>query len=465
MIPNELNATDANRVRHASGLAANLNGLVDVDLLLSKILFNARQVVKAEAGTIYLVNNGKLRFQSSQNDYLEKLIHQADELPFMGTNLDIDPNNLAGYAALNKSILTVNNTDTIEYDSPFQHLETIDASNNYSCKAVMSIPLLTHGDVLLGVLQLINPIDSNGQIGHFEPPDENILGLYAQAASLALDRALMLKGSVLNSLKLVELHDQTETTSHVQRISLLTTAIYKDWAEKRRVPSSEIDRVLNLLPQAAMLHDIGKAWIPTHILNKPGRLNKQEREVMEDHVYMGARLYAEAKTSLDLLIKDIISDHHERWDGLGYPGHSKGTEALGESLVERVSQPAGGHSPAGLGDGQRPVGQALGLAGGQAWAQIGNQGGSQAGDFGANGLGPRGVGKKGEEISIYGRILAVADVFDALSSRKIYKEPFDESLAVQIMCQESGRHFDPSVIESFLAVRPILAKIRERYPE
>jgi HD-GYP domain-containing protein (c-di-GMP phosphodiesterase class II) len=76
-----------------------------------------------------------------------------------------------------------------------------------------------------------------------------------------------------------------------------------------------------------------------------------------------------------------------------------------------------------------------------------------------------GRGKRGEEISIYGRILAVADVYDALSSRKTYKEAFDESLVVQIMEQESGHHFDPSVIESFMSIQTVLAKIRQRFPE
>jgi HD-GYP domain-containing protein (c-di-GMP phosphodiesterase class II) len=396
-------------------LAASLNGLVDVDMLLSKILANARHVVNAEAGTVYLIQNGKLKFQTSQNEYLERLIHEAEDLPFLGSNLDIDSATLAGYAALNKTILTVNDTETIDFDAPFQHMISIDASTNYVCKAIMSIPLVTSNDMLLGVLQLINPLEGDGQICAFGQGDEAALAAYAQSVSLSLERALMLKDSVINCLKLVELHDQTETTAHVQRIALLTSIIYKNWAQKHQVPASEKDRILNILPLAAMLHDVGKAWIPTHILNKPGRLSKEEREIMEDHVSLGAKLYAEAVTPMDSLVYDIICDHHERWDGLGYPG----VKNLGDGGTERPE--TGGPN------GRR--------------------------------------GKKGEEISIYGRILAVADVFDALSSRKTYKEPFDESLAVQIMLQESGRHFDPSVIESFLAVRPVLAKIRKRFPE
>ncbi|MDR2368817.1 MAG: HD domain-containing protein [Deltaproteobacteria bacterium] len=408
---------DFQRGQKAAWLAASLTGLVDVDLLLSKILANARQVVRAEAGTVYLVNQGKLRFQTSQNDYLERLIGETEDLPFVGSNLDIDSNTLAGYAALQGRILTVNDTEAIDFDAPFQHLISIDASTQYPCRAIMSIPLIASNDILLGVLQLINPTDGEGQICDFDRGDEAVLANYAKSVSTALERAIMLRDSIINSLKLVELHDQTETTSHAQRIALLTTAIYKSWAHKRQVPQAEMDGVLNVLPLAAMLHDVGKAWIPTHILNKPGRLNKEERQVMEHHVALGAKLYADSKTHLDRLVFQIITDHHERWDGLGYPG------------LKADGEPADAEPPAG------PE------------------------------AGAPGRGKKGEEISIFGRILAVADVFDALSSRKAYKEPFDESLAVQIMVQESGRHFDPSVIEAFLSVRPLLGKIRARYPE
>jgi HD-GYP domain-containing protein (c-di-GMP phosphodiesterase class II) len=406
---------DVNRGRKASWLAASLNGLVDVDLLLSKILGNARQVANAEAGTVYLIHKGKLRFQMSQNDYLQRLINEAEDLPFIGSNLEIDSNTLAGYAALNKAILTVNNTENIDFDAPFQHYSDIDITNNYTCQAIMSIPLITANDILLGVLQLINPLDCNGQITEFEKNDESVLAFYAQSVTLALERALTLRESVINTVKIIEQHDQTETEAHVLRIANLTTIIYKNWANKNEIPQVEKERILNILPLAAMLHDVGKAWIPNHILNKPGRLSKQERQVMEDHVYLGAKLYEEVRTPMDQLVYDIILDHHERWDGLGYPG----VKIDGAEIP-----PAPGN-----GEDNPP---------------------------------PLTRGKKGEEISIYGRILAVADVFDALSSRKSYKEPFDESLAVQIMRQESGRHFDPSVIESFMVVKPILSKIRER---
>ncbi|MDR1050401.1 MAG: GAF domain-containing protein [Deltaproteobacteria bacterium] len=400
---------DWERERRVACLAAELNGLMDVDLLLKKMLEKARQVVGAEAGTVYTLQKGRLIFSTSQNTYLERLIPETAELPFTGFNLEIDQTTLAGFVAANRRILIVNDTGDIDPDAPFQHFKKIDATNNYACKAVITLPLVTKNNDLLGVLQVINPLDPAGRVTSFSKVDEQLLSFFALNAAMALEKAVTLRDSVLNSVRLVELHDYTESVAHVQRVAHLSTAIYQNWSQRHRVPQPEREHILNFLPVAALVHDVGKVWVPLHILNKPARLDKQERAVMEAHVKAGARLYAGKHTPLDRLAYSLVSDHHERWDGLGYPGF------LDVKLVE----PVYGHTR----------------------------------------------GKKGEEISIYGRILAAADVFDALSSRKAYKEAVDEDLAVQIMEQESGHHFDPAVIESFLAVRPILRKIRERFPE
>jgi response regulator RpfG family c-di-GMP phosphodiesterase len=136
---------------------------------------------------------------------------------------------------------------------------------------------------------------------------------------------------------------------------------------------------------------------------------------MEGHVLIGARLFRKARTPLDRLTYQIILDHHERWDGQGYPGW--------------VDVETGLPLPGKAGPGGRVM------------------------------------GKRGEEISIFGRILAVADVYDALVSRKTYKDSFDESLSIQIMEQESGHHFDPEVVASLIARRNVLRKIHDRFPD
>jgi len=72
--------------------------------------------------------------------------------------------------------------------------------------------------------------------------------------------------------------------------------------------------------------------------------------------------------------------------------------------------------------------------------------------------------KKGEEIPIFGRIVAIADVYDALLSKRVYKEDWDEDKAVEEIKSCSGQNFDPELVEIFLSCLPTFRQIRERYP-
>jgi response regulator RpfG family c-di-GMP phosphodiesterase len=224
---------------------------------------------------------------------------------------------------------------------------------------------------------------------------------------MSLEKAIMMRSSILLSVQMLSVKDPLETISHAQRVAHLSSEIYDHWATVHKIPTSERESIKNMLPLAAMLHDVGKCWIPKEILTKPGRLDINEREIMEGHVLAGIKLFEKAATPLDRLTKTLITDHHERWDGRGYPGHAEDKKN----------------------EAERPK------------------------------------GKKGEEISIYGRVLAIADVFDALCNRKSYKEPFDDSLVTHILEQERGFHFDPEVVDSFMAIRLHLTKIMKRYPE
>ncbi|MDR2460337.1 MAG: HD domain-containing protein [Deltaproteobacteria bacterium] len=408
---------DAEKDRLAGHLAASLTELVDVDLLLERILHEARSIISAEAGSIYLRRKDKLVLAISQNDYLERggMDHNRSELPFLNYILDINKESLAGYVTIEKKVLAIDNTMEIDPDAPFQHYTAIDNSTNYICEAVITLPLLCQPEESMGAIQLINPLDENGAVKGFADDDVQVLSFYVKSAALALEKAMMLRSMTLRSVEVISAHDPQETPAHAQRVACLASELYEHWAKAHMVPSYERTRILDHLPLAAMFHDIGKISVPASILTKPGRLDHQERALVEGHVLAGARLFRIHRTPLDKLTYQVILDHHERWDGQGYPGWVD----LDTGLP--------------LKDRSGPDGRAR--------------------------------GKRGEEISIYGRILAVADVYDALVSRRSYKDSFDESLSIQIMEQESGRHFDPQVIESLMARKKVLKRIRDRYPD
>lgn len=136
---------------------------------------------------------------------------------------------------------------------------------------------------------------------------------------------------------------------------------------------------VSIIQEAALLHDIGKIGIPENILNKPGRLEAEEYEVMKEHVENSIGIIRHLP-SLDYVIPAVIG-HHERWDGRGYP--------------RRIA---------------------------------------------------------GEDIPLSARILCIADSFDAMVSRRSYKDAYDTERALSIVRNEAGRQFDPQLAELFVTL-------------
>ena len=136
---------------------------------------------------------------------------------------------------------------------------------------------------------------------------------------------------------------------------------------------------LKVLHRAGLLHDAGKIGVPAAILDKPGKLTDEEYSIVKRHPRAGVRILEPIRAYADVV--PIVLQHHERFDGKGYPD-----------------------------------------------------------------------GLSGEAICLGARILAVADVFDALISDRPYRAGWDRKHALELIKQEAGHQFDPNVVEAFLAV-------------
>ena len=138
------------------------------------------------------------------------------------------------------------------------------------------------------------------------------------------------------------------------------------------------------------MHDIGKIGIPDDILKKPAKLTVEEFDIIKRHSIIGAEIIGHTDNELIHIAKIIALEHHEKWNGKGYP-----------------------------------------------------------------------KGLKGEEINLYARITSVADVFDALLSRRPYKEPWMPNDTIEWIKEQSGKDFDPKVVEAFIRALPELLKIEK----
>ncbi|UFS70039.1 response regulator [Geomonas sp. RF6] len=178
-----------------------------------------------------------------------------------------------------------------------------------------------------------------------------------------------------------------ETGMHIQRVSEMS----KELARLAGLPAEECD----LLRHAAPLHDVGKIGIPDRILLKPGRLDDSETKIMQLHTEIGGKILSESQNFPVLKAGQIIAlQHHEKWDGSGYPR-----------------------------------------------------------------------GMSGTDIHIYGRIVMVVDIFDALTSERPYKKAFSIEKTLQIMEEGDGVFFDPTLLRHFLDNLSIFTDIKQEYSD
>lgn len=175
-----------------------------------------------------------------------------------------------------------------------------------------------------------------------------------------------------------------ETGNHVKRVAEISKIIALEWGM-----NAEEAEILCL---ASPLHDLGKIGIPDAILNKPARLDDAEMTVMRSHAELGQHMLEKSQRRILQAGAVIAGEHHERWDGNGYPN-----------------------------------------------------------------------GKAGEDIHIYGRITAVADVYDALGSERCYKKAWPQDKVIEYFQNERGRQFDPTLVDILLETMPQIADIQNRY--
>ena len=164
-----------------------------------------------------------------------------------------------------------------------------------------------------------------------------------------------------------------DTGLHITRMSRFCALL----AETAGLPTQDLELIL----QAAPMHDIGKIGIPDSILLKPGKLDAAEFEIMKTHTTIGAELLSGSSAPVMQLAQEIALNHHEKWNGRGYP-----------------------------------------------------------------------QGSAGEEIPFIARICAICDVFDALTSKRPYKDPWPAQEAFDFVAEQAGVSFDPHLVELFLGI-------------
>jgi response regulator RpfG family c-di-GMP phosphodiesterase len=393
-------------------LGIELNQVHDLDILMEQILTEARVFVNADAGSIYIRDGNFLDFTYTQNDTLQKRLGKGEKLIYSTFRMPIDEKSIAGYVAATGRPLNIPNAYEIEASQPYGFSKNFDETSDYTTRSILTIALKANNKNL-GILQVINAREETEEMTAFSDNDEIMMTHFASIASVALERAQMTRAILLRMIRMAEMRDPEETGPHVNRVGGFAVEIYEKWAHRHNISPKEIDKNRDILRMAAMLHDVGKVAISDLILKKPGKFNHDEYESMKQHTILGAQLFVDRQSDFDDAAAQVALNHHERWDGTGYPGH--------------VNIMTGKPIP----DFTLPNGKTK--------------------------------GKKGEEIHIFGRIVALADVFDALSSKRTYKAAWNENDVLTAIKKNAGTQFDPELVDIFFSSLDMMRAIQRRY--
>lgn len=381
----------------------------DIQTLMEKLLFEARKYTKAEAGTIFLLQNGTLQFSYLQND---ALFHSFSDnkYKYVIHKIPVNCDSIVGYVAKTGQMLAIDDVYKLDKtDCQYHFNPYFDNKTGYRTRSILAFPLTTSRGELLGVFQLINAKDENNRTVPFSEKSKQYLPLFAFPAAEVVRRTLMHRNFIMRMIKMAQMHDPFETGPHVHRVGNYSAEIYHKWALQQKLDFDQIERNKDSIRLAAMLHDVGKVAISDIILKKPGKLTKEEFQQIKKHTVCGSELFENPKTELETMAYNVVLNHHEKWNGKGYPG-----------LIENSSE----SGPAQFGQG-----------------------------------------KRGDEIPLEGRIAAIADVYDALSSKRTYKDPWPEEKITDLFLEEKGEAFDPELIDIFFDIHEVILAIKERYQD
>jgi response regulator RpfG family c-di-GMP phosphodiesterase len=222
--------------------------------------------------------------------------------------------------------------------------------------------------------------------------DRELISIFSTNVAVAFENISMTNDVILNQKEVIFTLSEIveggaeETFGHLRRVTAVSCLL----AEKLGLTNREIDLIRFSTP----MHDIGKMEVPNEILSKPAKLTPEEFEIVKKHSTVGYNFFKGSGREMMKAAAIIAYQHHERWDGKGYP-----------------------------------------------------------------------KGLKGKDIHIFGRIVCLADVVDALAHKRPYKDAWSMNQVIEELKKERGQQFEPKLVDLFLDSLDEYEKIRKKYPD
>ncbi|MCQ2525364.1 MAG: HD domain-containing protein [Lachnospiraceae bacterium] len=274
---------------------------------------------------------------------------------------------------------------------------TMEETGHYVCGDKYIAARYTEINDVSGIIHCIRLMDETKQ-QHYNKLMSEYNEKLERDVSEKTQKFMRVQDDIIISMASIVENRDNNTGGHIQRSSAVVKIFVEHLMEIKYLDSLTED-VAGMIIKAAPLHDFGKIAVPDSILNKPGKFEPEEYEIMKEHSAKGAVIVARIlQHSEDIMFRSIAVNiahyHHEKWNGKGYP----------EGLTQK-------------------------------------------------------------EIPFEARVMALADVFDALVSKRVYKESFDYDKAFKIIEDSAGSHFDPELCKIFLECRPSLEALYDSFTD
>ncbi|UCD86466.1 MAG: GAF domain-containing protein [Desulfobacterales bacterium] len=262
-----------------------LSSEINLEKLLELIVFEARGFTGGDAGSLYILEEDTLYFRVSQNDTLNQ--RPGPSSGFKPYPLPVSRESIAGYVAITGEPLNIENVYDLPTSVPYKFNPDFDLRNDYVTKSMLVVPMRDREGEVLGVLQVINAKDKKGVVVGFPKSVEDLVMSLASQAAVAIRNAKLIadikalfEALIRYSASAIDARSP-HTAGHSRRVAAYSKAIALAIHDQTTGPFAGVffaPEQLEELSYAAWLHDIGKIGVPENILDKNNRLTGEAME-------------------------------------------------------------------------------------------------------------------------------------------------------------------------------------------
>ena len=469
-----------NKILENAQIGISLSVEKEPNKLYGQILTFLRKATNAEAGTLYLMNEerDKIYFVSSQNSRLGSKVFEKREIPF-------NKRSFVGYVCDKGETLNIPDAYTIPEDAPYTFNSDLDKRLNYKTVSIITVPMKTATGDVVGAVQLINKLDKESEepvpFSDFDTIMLKSLSTLAAVSvennNLLLETEKLLNNMIISSVKAIEQRDPI-TKGHSIRVSAYTMAILKHALQKPEIAKCyHVDKnTLKVAETASLLHDFGKVGVREKLLMKQHRFYPEELETMKWRikyaiVFMkdGSEEKAVAEEFLSKLDSlDIPRPHNdeeikliERAANIVVDVNGEKIELVTSEELSYLNIQKGTFTTEERSNMEKHVLYSYELLNSIDWPvslkTVPNIAASHHEKLDGSGY-P--FHKKGDELGIIERAMAIADIYDALTAKdRPYKKAIPPEIAVSIIQKEvEDGKLDSALFDVFTSNREAIDK-------